>query len=164
MKLHPKFLGSAALVLGLTGAVRGSHEAATVSGVCGLITRQEAATALGAPVPAGTEKAMDVPMPGGLIKWQACFYGTEVSVGRYELGSGAPQLFGKYRQSLASQPDLTGYQNVNGIGDEAFAAKGQLAVRKGQTGLIIDVGQARGGGAKELQAEKTLAALAVGRL
>jgi hypothetical protein len=53
---------------------------------------------------------------------------------------------------------------VAGVGDEAFAAKGQLAVRKGQTGLIIDVGQARGGGDKELQAEKTLAVLALGRL
>ena len=40
----------------------------------------------------------------------------------------------------------------------------QLYVRKGQTGVNIDVGQARGGGAKELQAEKGLAALAVSRL
>lgn len=165
MKLHPTFLVPAALVLGLTGAARGSSAAAPVSGVCGLITRQEAATALGAPVPAGTEKTMDLPMQGGSpIKTQFCFYGSEVSVGRYELGSDVQALFGKYRQSLASQPNLTGYQNVNGLGDEAFAAKGQLTVRKGQTGLIIDVGQARGGGAKELQAEKTLAALVLGRI
>ena len=164
MTFHSRVLWSAALMLGLTGPVRGSHDGAAASGVCGLITRQEAATALAAPVPAGTVKAMDVPMAGGVIKWQACFYGTEVSVGRYDLGSGAAELFGKYRQSLASDPAINGYQNVNGVGDEAFAAKGQLAVRKGQTGLIIDVGQARGGGAKELQAEKTLAALALGRL
>jgi hypothetical protein len=78
-----------------------------------------------------------------------------------ELGSGAQALFGQYRQSLVSESD---YQNVTGLGDEAFAAKGQLTVRKGQTGLIIDVGQNRGGGAKELQAEKTLATLALGRL
>lgn len=161
MKLLHSFLGSAGLVLGLTGAVGGSHGAAIVSGACGLITRQEAATALGAPVPAGTEKAMDVPMEGGSIKMQYCFYGSEVGVGRFELGSGAQALFAQYRQSLASE---SGYQDVKGVGDEAFAAKGQLAVRKGQTGLILDVGQARGGGAKELRAEKALADLALGRM
>lgn len=161
MKLLHGFLGSAALVLGLTGAARSSHDAPAVSGACGLITRQEAATALGAPVPAGTEKEIDVPMQGGSIKVQYCSYGSEVGVGRFELGSGAQSLFSQYRKSLASE---SGYQNVEGVGDEAFAAKGQLAVRKGQTGLILDVGQARGGGAKELRAEKTLAALALDRM
>lgn len=161
MKLIYRFLGSAALVLGLTGAVRRSHDAAAVSGACGLITRQEAATALGTPVPAGTEKEIDVPMQGGSIKMQYCFYGSEVGVARFELGNGAQSLFAQYRQSLASE---SGYQNVNGIGDEAFAAKGQLAVRKGRTGLILDVGQARGGGPKELQAEKALAVLALDRM
>ena len=167
MKLHSTFLVSAALVLGLTGAVRGSYDAAPVSGACGLITRQEAATAFGAPVPAGAEKSIEVPMKGGSpIKTQSCLYGSAVVVARYELGSGAQALFGQYRQSLASQPDSTDYQNVNGIGDEAFAGKGQLMVRKGQTGLLISVGDRRGvrGGAKELQAEKTLAALALGRM
>ncbi|MBA3260638.1 MAG: hypothetical protein H0T68_14380 [Gemmatimonadales bacterium] len=104
---------------------------------------------------------MDVPMEGGSIKAQYCFYGPEVVVARFELGSSAQTVFGQYRQSLASQP---GYQTVNDVGDEAFVAKGQLAVRKGQTGLIIDVGQARGGGATELEAEKTLGAHALGRI
>ena len=55
---------------------------------------------------------------------------------------------------------------ADGIGDEAFAGKGQLMVRKGQTCLLISVVDRRGvrGGAKELQAEKTLAALALGRM
>jgi hypothetical protein len=53
---------------------------------------------------------------------------------------------------------------VKGVGDEAFTAKGQLAARSSNTGLIIDVGQARGGGPKEEEAEKTLAVRAVGRL
>jgi uncharacterized protein (DUF779 family) len=48
--------------------------------------------------------------------------------------------------------------------DEAFVAKGQLAARKGHTGLIVDVGQARGGGPGEVAAEKTLAAHALGRI
>ncbi len=161
MKFHLKFVVAVALVPGLAGAVGGSHFMPTVSGVCGLITRQEAAAALGAPVPAGTETPMNFPLESGVIKMDVCFYGTEVHVARYELGSGAQALFAKYRQSLATSD---GYQNVNGVGDEAFAAKGQLYVRKGEFGVNVDVGQARGGGAKELQAEKGLAILAVGRL
>lgn len=156
-----RLLGSAVFVLGLTGAVPGSPHAKARSGACGLITREEAATALGAAVPAGAEKAMDIPMQGHSVKAQYCFYGTEVAIARFELGSGAQSLFGQYRQSLASESD---YEAVKGVGDEAFVAKGQLVVRKGQTGLIIDVGQARGGGPREVAAEKTLAAHAVGRI
>jgi hypothetical protein len=161
MGIDPRVLGFAALVLGLTGAGRADHDAATVWGACNLVTREEAATALGEPVPAGAEKAMNLPMEGASIEAQYCFYGTEVLVARFELGNGAQAVFGQYRQSLASEP---GYQRVDGVGDEAFIAKGQLAARKGQTGLIIDVGQARGGGAKEAEAEKALAAQALGRI
>ncbi len=71
-------------------------------------------------------------------------------------------MFNDYRKSLASEKD---YLSVSGVGDEAFRAKGQLAIRKGQSGLIIDVGQNRGnGGAAELRKEKELAAFAVGRM
>jgi hypothetical protein len=161
MKIQLRFLGSAALALVLTGAAPRSDPEVTASGACGLITRQEAATALGAPVPAGMEKAMDLPMQGRAIKAQYCFYGSEVLVARFELGSGAQTLFGQYRQSLASE---SGYQSVDGVGDEAFAAKGQLAARRGQTGFIVDVGQARGGGAPELEAEKVLASHAIERM
>ncbi len=133
-----------------------------VSGACSLITRPEAAAALGAAVPAGIEKPADIPLKGGgSIKAQYCFYGSEVVLARFELGKGASALFNDYRKSLASADD---YQSVTGIGDEAFRAKGQIAVRKGQTGLIIDVGQNRGGGAAELRKEKSLGALAVGRM
>jgi hypothetical protein len=159
MKIYLTLLGSAALVLGLTAASRVSPD--PVAGACGLITREEAAAALGAAVPAGTENAMDVPMLAATVKTQYCFYGSEVVVARMELGGGAASLFGKYRHSLASE---SGYQNVTGVGDEAFAAKGQLAMRKGTVGVIIDVGQNRGGGPKELQAEKALAVLALGRI
>lgn len=159
MTIDLTLLGSAALVLGLTAAAPVSPD--PVAGACELITREEAATALGVAVPAGTEQAMDLPMQGATIKWRYGFYGSEVLVARMELGSGGASLFGKYRQSLAAQ---SGYQNVTGVGDEAFAAKGQLAVRKGAVGLIIDVGQNRGGGPKELQAERSLATLALGRI
>ena len=161
MTIPVRLFGCAVLVLGLTGAVPDSPHANTGSGACGLITREEAAAALGAAVPAGAEKAMDIPMQGHSVKAQYCFYGTEVAIARFELGSGAQSVFGQYRQSLASESD---YQSLKDLGDEAFLAKGQLAARKGQSGLIVDVGQARGGGPREVTAEKTLAAHALGRM
>jgi hypothetical protein len=130
--------------------------------VCALVTRQEAAAALGAKVPAGSEMAWDFPVEQGrTMKATSCFYGTEVVVTRIEMGASAQRLFGQYRQSLRSRKD---YQDVKGVGDEAFLAKGQLAIRKGQSGIIVDVGQARGGGAPELQKEKGLGLLAVRRM
>jgi hypothetical protein len=84
-----------------------------------------------------------------------------VVIARFELGSSAQSVFGQYRESLASESD---YESVKGVCDDAFVAKGQLAVLKGQTGLIVDVGQARGGGPGEVAAEKTLAAHAVDRI
>src|SRR4029079_2996400 len=106
-------------------------------------------------------KAMSLPMQGQAIQAQYCLYGSEVLVARFDLGSACEALCGQYRKSLASGSD---YQSVDKVGDEAFAAKGQLAARKGHTGLIVDVGQARGGGAPELEAEKVLAGLAIGRM
>jgi hypothetical protein len=134
---------------------------ASTAGACSLVTRQQAAAALGAAVPAGVEKTADLPMKGASIKTQYCFYGTEVTVARFELGTTASALFAQYRASLQSNSD---YENIGGVGDEAFHAKGQIAVRKGQTGLIVDVGQNRGGGASEVRKEKALAALAVSHL
>ena len=169
MTHHSNFLVATVLTLALTGALPRSHGAAAASGVCGLVTRQEAAAALGAPLPAGAEKTMDSPLQGGtMIKMQSCFYGSGVVVARYELGSGAQTLFGKYRQEFASQPVASDYQNVTGIGDEAFSAKGQLMIRKGQTGLLVGLSagdrQNKRVAARQLEAEKTLAALALGRL
>ncbi len=158
---NPFLLFAAAILTGAGGGTARSKFNEPASSVCSLITRQEAAAALGAPVPPGSEKVMDGPMLGQRIKIEFCFYGTEVSVGRYSLGPAAATLFAKYRQSLTSESD---YQNLTGVGDEAFVAKGQIALRKGQTGLIVDVGQARGGGAAEVRKERALALLAVGRL
>ena len=160
MNVQLRFLGSAALTLALTGAASQSR-ATEASGACALITRGEAAAALGAPVPAGVEKVMSLPLQGHAIEAQYCFYGSEVLVARFDLGSGAEALFGQYRQSLASE---AGYQSVEGVGDEAFAAKGQLAARKGQTGFIVDVGQARGGGAPEVVGGWGRARHAIGRM
>lgn len=132
------------------------------SGSCSLITRQEAAAALGAPVPAATEKLGDVPLKGGgSIKAQYCLFGSEVLIARFDLGPSAVSLFNGYRKSLQSEDD---YLVLTGVGDEAFRAKGQIAIRKGQSGLIVDIGQHRGGGAAELKKEKALGVLAIGRM
>jgi hypothetical protein len=160
MNGQARLLGSTVLTLALTGAPQTSR-ATGAPGACGLITRAEAAAAVGRPVPAGTEKTMSVPLQGQAVEAQYCLYGSEVVIARFELGTGAEALFRQYRESLAAED---GYQSVDGVGDEAFAAKGQLAIRKGHTGLIVDVGQARGGGKPELDAEKGLAKRAVGRM
>ena len=149
------------LTLVLVGAPDRVRHANVAQGACSLVTQQEATKALGKPVPTGIEQVMNAPVMGRQVKMELCLYGSEVTVARYALGSVAQTYFAQYRQSLAGKSD---YQDVKGLGDEAFAAKGQLTVRKGEAQLIIDVGQARGGGAKELEAEKSLAVLALGRL
>jgi hypothetical protein len=161
MRINPTVLFFAAIVTSTSSFTPNLDAGTTPSGACGLVTRQQAAAALGAAVPAGVEKTADLPLQGGSVKAQYCFYGSEVLIARFDLGKTAPTLFKQYRESLESKSD---YETVTGVGDDAFHAKGQIAVRKGQTGLIIDVGQNRGGGAAELRKEKGLAALAVAHL
>ncbi len=162
MQLGPPLLALSLILAGPTGLISKGDHPAVAKGSCSLVTRQEAAAAFGAAVPVGAEKLADVPLKGGgSIKAQYCFYGSEVVLARFVLGPSAKSLFNDYRKSLASEDD---YQIQTGIGDEAFRAKGQLAIRKGQEGLIVDVGQHRGGGAAELRKERSLALLAVARM
>lgn len=129
---------------------------------CALVTRAEAARALGAPVPVGTEKQIDVPLAGGArVRTQFCFYGPDVVIGRYALGSSGRATFGRHRRALAAEP---GFQAVVGVGDEAFAARGRLNVRRGNTGIVIDVAQPRGTSPREAAAERSLATMAVARM
>lgn len=156
----PFSIAAASLLVGvvaLTGAI--VHPAAGPD-VCALVTRAEAAAALGAPVPAGVAKAMPWVVDGRSLPADYCLYGSEVIVARVALGPNAAALFSQYRTSLAAKED---YALVAGLGDEAFTAKGQLAVRVGTVGLIVDVGQARGGGSAERAAEKQLAQEALRR-
>jgi hypothetical protein len=98
---------------------------------------------------------------GTSIEEQLCLFGSEVLVARLDLGSAAPDLFAQYRASLESESD---FEQVSGVGEEAFFAKGQLALRQGDTGLIVDVGQNLGTTPGEQEKEKALAAIALGRL
>lgn len=132
------------------------------SGACSLITQDEATAALGTPVPTGSETTASIPVEGmGSIEAKYCMYGSEVALARFDLGSAGESLFAQYKQSLTSESD---FEEVSGVGDEAFFAKGQLAVRQGDTGLIVDVGQNTGSIPGEQEKEKSLAMAALGRL
>jgi hypothetical protein len=134
----------------------------TGSGACALITQDEAASALGASVPTGSDTTASIPVTGvGSIEADYCSYGSEVLIARFDLGSAGAALFSQYRQSLSAESD---FQVVGGVGDEAFFAKGQLAIRHGDTGLIVDVGQNTGSVSGEQEKEQTLGVAAVGRL
>ncbi len=148
------FLGlSAVLALGANGP-------APVP-VCSLITQDEAAAALGSAVPAGRRQELAMPLPGRTGHADICFFGTEVRVIRFEMGGGAANLFAQYRTEQAGRND--GATALTGIGDEAFHSGGQITFRKGQTAFVVDVGQNRGGGARELATEKRLALLVLSR-
>lgn len=129
---------------------------------CDLVTRGEASRTLGATVPSGVEKTMTLAVRGaGALRAQYCLFGSDLILGRVALGSSGRVTFGQYRRSLAG---TAGFHDVSGIGDEAFTARGQLNVRRGNTTLIIDVGQNHGAVPNELTAERSLAAMAIPRL
>lgn len=153
-------IAAASSLVGLLAVTGALAAPAAVPDVCALVTRDEAAAALGAPVPAGVAKSMPWVVDGRSLPADYCLYGAEVIVARVALGSDAAALFSQYRNSLATRDD---YGPVSGLADEAFTAKGQLAVRRGTVGLIVDVGQARGGGVAERAAEKRLAQNALRR-
>ncbi len=131
------------------------------SGACALVTQDEAAEVLGSSVPPASESTFSIPLGGTSFEEQLCLFGSEVLVARLDLGSAAPALFAQYRASLESESD---FEQASGVGDEAFFAKGQLALRQGETGLIVDVGQNTGSTPGEQEKEKALAAIALGRL
>jgi len=127
---------------------------------CDLVTRGEASHALGASVATGIEKSMTLAVKGaGAVNAQYCVYGSDLVMGRVALGSTGRVTFGQYRRSLAG---TAGFHEVAGIGDEAFSARGQLNVRRGNTTIIIDVGQSRTMPSEA--AERSLAAMAIPRL
>lgn len=131
------------------------------SGACALVTQDEAAEVLGSSVPPASESTFSIPLGGTSLEEQLCLFGSEVLVARLDLGSAAPALFAQYRASLESESD---FEQASDVGDEAFFAKGQLALRQGETGLIVDIGQNTGSTPGEQEKEKALAAIALGHL
>jgi hypothetical protein len=131
------------------------------SDACTLVTQDEAAEVLGSSVPPPSEDTFSIPVGGTTLEEQVCLFGSQVLVARFDLGGVASALFDQYRASLQSESD---FEEVSGVGEEAFFAKGQLALRQGETGLIVDVGQNLGTTPDEQEKEKALAAIAIGRL
>ena len=86
-----------------------------------------------------------------------------VTVAVADLGSNAVSLFAQFRQSKASTDD---FQEVPGVGDEAFYGSGNLNVRKGNMALIAFVGRINSlpRGANAIPDEKQLAALVLPQL
>ena len=164
MDLYWSLVAPAALLFGFPAPVPPSSALASAPGACALVTRQEAAEAWGADVPAGVEQAMPVPVPGGrTVTTDFCVYGSAVTVSRTPLGTDAKHLFALLRQDnqATKGDDLV---NVTGMGDEAFYGLGKLTIRKGNTLLELGIAQKTGYGPRELAMAKRLGALALSRL
>lgn len=134
------------------------------SGACGLVSTAEAAQLADTAVQPGTEKSI----PFGPATAHYCFYNFKpgnapaVLVAVFELGSAGRTLFEQFRQDKKSESD---FQEVGGVGDEAFFGSGNLNLRKGGTGLILSVqkmGPPRG--IAGLDDDKRLAALVLSRI
>ena len=155
---------TAVLVLGLTNSMQPLVASAPAPSPCTLVTREEAAQAWGAKVPAGIEQAVPVPVPGGRTLTTAfCMYGSAVTVSRTPLGGDAKRFFALLRQdNVATKGD--DLVNVTGLGDEAFYGLGKLSIRKGDTLLEVGIAQKTGFGPAEFAMAKRLGGLALSRL
>jgi hypothetical protein len=164
--MHHKWSITAAtmLVLGTANPMQARVAAVRGPSPCTLVTREEAAEAWGAKVPAGIEQAVPVPVPGGRTLTTAfCMYGSAVSVSETPLGGDAKHLFALLRQDneATKAEDLV---NVPGLGDGAFYGLGKLTILKGSTLLEIGIAQKTGFGPAEFAIAKRLGGLALSRL
>lgn len=112
-------------------------------------------------------KERSVPFGPGITA-SYCFYNFSpgnapaVLVAVAELGSASKTLWNQYRQSEMSQSD---FQEIGGVGDEAFYNDGNLHVRQGATGLILSVAKVGAPrGIEALDDIKRLAALVLPRV
>lgn len=87
----------------------------------------------------------------------------EQAVAVANLGNKGVSFFDQFRQSKTSAEE---FQEVPGVGDEAFYGSGNLNVRKGNTGLIVFVGRTNSlpRGAKAIPDEKQLAEMILPQL
>ncbi len=137
----------------------------TTEGACKYVTTAEASALAGSPVKPGVARSVTT----GPVPFAYCDFifdpgnAPGVTVAVADLLGNGPSLFDQFRQSESSGSD---YQEVTGVGDEAFFAGTNLNVRKGDTGLILYVGRATGSprGVDALPDEKQLAATVLARL
>ena len=134
-------------------------------GACRYLTTAQASGLAASPVKPGVTRTLATPP----VTFEYCDYifdpgnSPGVTVAVADLGTNGASLFAQFRQSKATADE---FQEVPGVGDEAFYGSGNLNVRKGNKGLILFVGRSnslpRGAGA--IPDEKQLAALILPQL
>jgi hypothetical protein len=137
----------------------------TATGACKYVTTAEASGLATSPVKPGVARSLT----SGPVPFEYCDFifdpgnSPGVTIGVADLQGNGPVFFEQFRQSEMSGSD---YQEVSGVGDEAFFAGTNLNVRQGDTGLILYVGRATGNprGPDAIPDEKALAALILPRL
>ena len=148
-----------------TVAVTSAPSAVAGPGACRYVTTAQASGLAVSPVKAGVTRSAAT----GSVTFEYCDYifdpgnAPGVTVAVADLGTNAVSLFAQFRQSKASADE---FQEVTGVGDEAFYGSGNLNVRKGNKGLILYVGRIDSlpRGARALADEKQLAALILPQL
>jgi hypothetical protein len=146
-------------------AVTPAPAAAGGQGACRYVTTTQAAGLAASPVKPGVARSLAT----GPVTFEYCDYifdpgnAPGVTVAVADLGSNGVSFFDQFRQSKASAEE---FQEVPGVGDEAFYGSGNLNVRKGNKGLILFVGRINSlpRGAKAVPDEKQLAALILPQL
>lgn len=134
-------------------------------GACQYVTTEQAAALAHAAVKPGVSRSL----PNGPVTFEYCDYifdpgnAPAVTVAVADLNNDGAALFAQFRASEQSQSD---YQDVPGVGDEAFYSNGNINVRAGDTGLILFVGRKSSlpRGTDGIPDEKQLAALILGQL
>jgi hypothetical protein len=135
------------------------------AGACRYVTTAQASGLAGSPVTSGVSRSLAT----GPVTFEYCDYifdpgnAPGVTVAVADLAGNGPSLFAQFRQSKTSAEE---FQDVAGVGDEAFYGSGNLNIRKGNKALIVFVGRTNSlpRGAKALPDEKQLAALVLPQL
>ena len=156
---------TSATVAPATAVATSAPSAVAGPGACRYVTTAQASGLAASPVKAGVARSAAT----GPVTFEYCDYifdpgnAPGVTVAVADLGGNGVSLFAQFRQSKASADE---FQEVAGVGDEAFYGSGNLNVRKGNKGLILYVGRIDSlpRGAKALPDEKQLAALILPQL
>jgi hypothetical protein len=106
----------------------------------------------------------------GPVTFSSCTYTFDpgnspgVNVAVADMAGHGPTYFAQFR--AAQKQSSLYYKVVDGVGDEAFFANGNLNIRKGNTGLILFAGRNSGYRCNlaGLPEEKPLAAVVLGQL
>lgn len=130
------------------------------TGACKYVTTAQASALVTSPVKPGVTSSL----AQGSVTFNYCTYifdpgnSPGVLIAVADIPGDGPAGFAVFKQDQSQKSD---FQDVAGVGDEAYFAGENLYVRKGNTGLILFVGRATGfpRGTDGIPDEKALAAL-----